>query len=338
MKLYYHPLSGHAHRAHLFLSLIGVAHELVPVDLAAGAHKAPDFLKLNRFGQVPVLDDDGTIVSDSNAILVYLAKKHRKTDWLPEDAGSRRGGAALAVGRGRVRSPSARRPRASSPCSGRQVQRRGSHRPRACHPQADRCRAGRPAVDRRAESDHRRCRALQLHRPRAGGQCRPLRLSQRHRLARPHRSAAGLRRVPEVASRARRLTLSCGGNGPCRMLQPGLRPLPGTPAKSRCSAALGVAEKMAARGRVVLRDHLIDQHRDFFRSCPSSWPARSTAAGDAWATILAGQPGFMHSPDPASLQHRRRARSARPGRCRPERRRLRSACSASNCTRAGATA
>jgi glutathione S-transferase len=84
MKLYYHPLSGHAHRARLFLSLIGIAHELVEVDLAAGAHKAPAFLKLNRFGQVPVLDDGGTIVSDSNAILVYLAKKCRKTDWLPE--------------------------------------------------------------------------------------------------------------------------------------------------------------------------------------------------------------------------------------------------------------
>ena len=84
MKLYYHPLSGHAHRVRLFLSLIGVKHELVEVDLAGGAHKAPAFLKLNRFGQVPVLDDDGTIIADSNAILVYLAKKYRKTDWLPE--------------------------------------------------------------------------------------------------------------------------------------------------------------------------------------------------------------------------------------------------------------
>lgn len=84
MKLYHHPLSGHAHRARLFPSLIGVPHELVEVDLANGAHKAPDFLKLNSFGQVPVLDDDGVIVSDSNAILVYLAKKYGKTDWLPE--------------------------------------------------------------------------------------------------------------------------------------------------------------------------------------------------------------------------------------------------------------
>ncbi len=85
MKLYYHPLSGHAHRVHLFLSLVGVPHELVTLDLMAGAHKTPEFLKLNRFGQVPVLDDGGTIISDSNAILVYLAKKHGRADWLPED-------------------------------------------------------------------------------------------------------------------------------------------------------------------------------------------------------------------------------------------------------------
>lgn len=84
MKLYVHPLSGHAHRAQLFVSLLGLPHELIEVDLKAGAHKQPAFLALNPFGQVPVLDDDGVVVSDSNAILVYLAKKHRHSDWLPE--------------------------------------------------------------------------------------------------------------------------------------------------------------------------------------------------------------------------------------------------------------
>ena len=86
MKLYYHPLSGHAHRARLFLSLLGIDHELVFVDLSKGEHKQTGFLKLNPFGQVPVLDDDGTIVCDSNAILVYLAKKAGRSDWLPEEA------------------------------------------------------------------------------------------------------------------------------------------------------------------------------------------------------------------------------------------------------------
>ncbi|KQS67482.1 glutathione S-transferase [Methylobacterium sp. Leaf361] len=86
MKLYHHPLSGHAHRARLFLSLLGVAHEAVEVDLKAAAHKRPEFLALNPFGQVPVLDDDGTVISDSNAILVYVARKLGRTDWLPADA------------------------------------------------------------------------------------------------------------------------------------------------------------------------------------------------------------------------------------------------------------
>lgn len=86
MKLYHFPLSGHAHRAHLFVSLLGLPHELIEVDLAAGAHKTPEFLALNPFGQVPVLDDDGTIISDSNAILVYLAKTSGQSQWLPEDA------------------------------------------------------------------------------------------------------------------------------------------------------------------------------------------------------------------------------------------------------------
>lgn len=86
MKLYHHPMSGHSHRARLFLSLLGLSHDLVEVDLAAGAHKKPEFLRLNPFGQVPVLEDDGTVVTDSNAILVYLAKKTGRTDWLPEDA------------------------------------------------------------------------------------------------------------------------------------------------------------------------------------------------------------------------------------------------------------
>jgi glutathione S-transferase len=86
MKLYHYPLSGHAHRARLFMSLLGIQHELVEVDLKTGAHKTPEFLALNSFGQVPVLDDSGTIVSDSNAILVYLATKLGRTDWLPADA------------------------------------------------------------------------------------------------------------------------------------------------------------------------------------------------------------------------------------------------------------
>jgi glutathione S-transferase len=83
-RLYRHPLSGHSHRAELFLSLLGLDFEPVEVDLLAGAQREPGFLALNPFGQVPVLDDDGTIVSDSNAILVYLATRYG-AEWLAKD-------------------------------------------------------------------------------------------------------------------------------------------------------------------------------------------------------------------------------------------------------------
>lgn len=86
MKLYYSPKSGHSHRARLFLSLLGVEFELVEVDLAARQHKSTEFLRMNPFGQVPVLEDEGMAIADSNAILVYLARKYSRADWYPDDA------------------------------------------------------------------------------------------------------------------------------------------------------------------------------------------------------------------------------------------------------------
>ncbi len=85
LKLYRFPLSGHSHRAELLLSLLGLPVELIEVDLRKGAHKQPGFLRLNPFGQVPVLDDNGTVIADSNAILVYLARRYGGHSWLPVD-------------------------------------------------------------------------------------------------------------------------------------------------------------------------------------------------------------------------------------------------------------
>ena len=86
MKLYDLELSGNSYRARLFLSLLGIRYDLVPVNLMKGEHRQPWFLALNPRGQVPTLDDDGTIVWDSMAILVYLARKYGGEKWLPLDA------------------------------------------------------------------------------------------------------------------------------------------------------------------------------------------------------------------------------------------------------------
>ncbi|MFC3106737.1 glutathione S-transferase family protein [Undibacterium arcticum] len=81
--LYRHPISGHAHRVELFLSLLGLPATLIDVDLAAGTHKQPAFLAKNIFAQIPVIEDGNVTLSDSNAILVYLATKYGDESWLP---------------------------------------------------------------------------------------------------------------------------------------------------------------------------------------------------------------------------------------------------------------
>jgi len=85
IKVYRHALSGHCHRVELMLSLLGLPATFIDVDLAAGEHKAPPFLDMNAFAQVPVLDDQGVILADSNAILVYLERRYGSGRWLPDD-------------------------------------------------------------------------------------------------------------------------------------------------------------------------------------------------------------------------------------------------------------
>ncbi|AZC21693.1 glutathione S-transferase family protein [Pseudomonas sp. CMR5c] len=85
IKFYNFPRSGHAHRVELMLSLLELPVETIFVDLAKGAHKQPEFLALNAFGQVPVIDDQGVVIADSNAILVYLAQRYGDGRWLPTD-------------------------------------------------------------------------------------------------------------------------------------------------------------------------------------------------------------------------------------------------------------
>ncbi|HEY9063344.1 MAG TPA: glutathione S-transferase [Burkholderiaceae bacterium] len=87
IRLYHHALSGHVHRVELFLTLLGLPFEIVPVDiLVKREQREPAFLARNPFGQVPVIDDGELTLADSNAILVYLAKGYDASRrWLPED-------------------------------------------------------------------------------------------------------------------------------------------------------------------------------------------------------------------------------------------------------------
>jgi glutathione S-transferase len=71
----------------MLLSILELDFELITVDLPNGEHQQPEFLVLNPFGQIPVLVDGEIVISDSNAILVYLATVYdREQIWLPESS------------------------------------------------------------------------------------------------------------------------------------------------------------------------------------------------------------------------------------------------------------
>jgi glutathione S-transferase len=86
LKLYNLPLSGNCYKVRLLLSMLGVEYEKIPVDLVAGENQTPEFKQLNPRGQLPVLSDGDTVIWDSMAILVYLARRNGNEKWLPTEA------------------------------------------------------------------------------------------------------------------------------------------------------------------------------------------------------------------------------------------------------------
>jgi len=74
------------------------------------------------------------------------------------------------------------------------------------------------------------------------------------------------------------------------------------PGELQLQQAVGAAERMAELGPRVVRDYLPDQHRAFFAQLPFVVAGSVDAQGQAWATLLAGPPGFVASPDMATLE------------------------------------
>jgi len=83
IRLHGLPLSGHAHKVELFLRLLNLPFDYVE---APGERRGTEaFLRLNPLRQIPVLEDGDLVLADSNAILVYLAKRYDPDGpWLPE--------------------------------------------------------------------------------------------------------------------------------------------------------------------------------------------------------------------------------------------------------------
>ncbi len=83
ITLYDAELSGNCYKVRLLLALLGLEHAREPIDLAAGENRTEAFLRLNPRGQIPVLTDGPVTVWDSQAILVYLARRYATPGWLP---------------------------------------------------------------------------------------------------------------------------------------------------------------------------------------------------------------------------------------------------------------
>ncbi len=77
LKFYFNG-SPNPTKVALFLEEAGLAYEPIPIDTRTGQQFDPEFLKVNPNGKVPAIVDDGTVVFDSNAILLYLAEKTGK--------------------------------------------------------------------------------------------------------------------------------------------------------------------------------------------------------------------------------------------------------------------
>ena len=84
ITLYGMALSGNAYKVRLLLELLGVEYEEIPVNLRTGENRTESFLALNPRGQVPTLVDGEITVWDSQAILVYLARRYGQ-EWLPTE-------------------------------------------------------------------------------------------------------------------------------------------------------------------------------------------------------------------------------------------------------------
>jgi glutathione S-transferase len=87
--LYTAPSSGNGRKVHTFLEEVGAQYQLSRLDLLKGEQKNPEYLKLNPNGKVPTLVDDGFVLWESNAILLYLAEKFPAAKLLPTGAQDR---------------------------------------------------------------------------------------------------------------------------------------------------------------------------------------------------------------------------------------------------------
>jgi len=98
MKLFTYYRSSAAFRVRIALNLKGVSYEPQFVHLAKGEHRKPEYVAFNPQRLVPALaEDDGSLLTQSLAIIEYLEEKYPQPPLLPRDARDRARVRSLAL-------------------------------------------------------------------------------------------------------------------------------------------------------------------------------------------------------------------------------------------------
>lgn len=84
LTLYSMPSSGNSYKVRLLMALLGIPYRHIGAEYGSGVTESAEFRALNPNGKVPLLVlDDGRVLAESNAILLYLG---RGTRFVPDDA------------------------------------------------------------------------------------------------------------------------------------------------------------------------------------------------------------------------------------------------------------
>lgn len=89
IRLYHYPDCPFCQKVRVVLAEKDLEYERVLVDLRKGEQKAPEFLKLNPYGKVPVLIDEDVVVYDSTIINEYLDEEYPNPPLMPDDSAGR---------------------------------------------------------------------------------------------------------------------------------------------------------------------------------------------------------------------------------------------------------
>ena len=89
--VFYHNPQSRARMVHVMLEEVGAPYRIVPISFEKNEHKSPEFLALNPMGKLPTITHHGVVVTETGAIIAYLADAFPKAGLAPAIGDPKRG-------------------------------------------------------------------------------------------------------------------------------------------------------------------------------------------------------------------------------------------------------